>query len=72
MTLIPSAELTAGIHCETSGNTNELPAPVRLPALAVEPPLVCAAAEATDSERDREHADRAQMTVLLLKTLLLL
>ncbi len=32
--LIPYAEFTAGIHCDTSGNTNELPAPVRLPALA--------------------------------------
>ena len=28
MRLIPRAEPTAGIHCETSGKTNELPAPV--------------------------------------------
>ncbi len=35
MRLIPSAEPTAGIHCDTSGNTNELPAPVTFESAVV-------------------------------------
>jgi hypothetical protein len=70
--LIPSDDCTAGIHCETSGKTNELPAPVRLPPLADELPLVCAAAVPTRASAAPSDAIDPRMTVLLFKISLLL